>query len=256
MPNLWDRQDGETSKAFAAFCLYRDLPAIDRSVLAAREGHQKDTKGTLRQWKGWSMRNSRRRIRRGDALERAQDDIANMSRAALAKLLPLLQPTDAGGLDPYQIPLSQIPSWLRTLADLQLKSLGYEDSIALTGKDGGPVKVDTKTQHVFQPSKEVRDDILRIRAQNVAMFASESLLPDSECRSIAKSCFRYWTRQYDPGRFSDIQRSRMGQRWHGNFGFDFNRQAADVSWGLKQATIGQVVKLSQARVSQILSQGL
>ena len=46
MPNLWDRQDGETPKAFAAFCLYRDLPAIDRSVLAAREGHQKDTKGT------------------------------------------------------------------------------------------------------------------------------------------------------------------------------------------------------------------
>ena len=108
---------------------------------------------------------SRRRIRRGDALERAQDDIANMSRAALAKLLPLLQPTDAGGLDPYQIPLSQIPSWLRTLADLQLKSLGYEDRVALTGKDGGPVKVDTKTQHVFQPSKEVWDEILRIRAE-------------------------------------------------------------------------------------------
>ena len=102
---------------------------------------------------------------RGEALERAQDDIANMSRAALAKLLPLLQPTDAGGLDPYQIPLSQIPSWLRTLADLQLKSLGYEDRVALTGKDGGPVKVDTKTQHVFQPSKEVWNDILRVRAE-------------------------------------------------------------------------------------------
>ena len=133
----------------------------------------------MHQWNGWSTRNdwvnraaehdsdlaSRRRIRRADALERAQDDIANMSRAALSKLLPLLQPTDAGGLDPYQIPLSQIPSWLRTLADLQLKSLGYEDSITLTGKDGGPVKVDTKTQHVFQPSKEVWDEILRIRAE-------------------------------------------------------------------------------------------
>ena len=99
-----------------------------------------------------------------------------------------------------------------------------------------------------------------VKAQNVAMFTSESLLPDSECRSIAKSCFRYWTRQYDPERFSEIQRSRMGQRWHGDFGFDFNQQAADVKelkgWGLKQATIGQVVKLSQARISQILSQGL
>ena len=53
----WDRQPGETAKAYAAFLLYRDLPAIDRSVSAARERHQRDTKGTLRQWKGWSMRN-------------------------------------------------------------------------------------------------------------------------------------------------------------------------------------------------------
>ena len=76
-----------------------------------------------------------------------------------------ITPTDAGGLDPYQIPLSQIPSWLRTLADLQLKSLGYEDRVALTGKDGGPVKVEAKTQHFFQPSPEVWEDILRIRAE-------------------------------------------------------------------------------------------
>ena len=179
MPNLWDRQPGETPKAFAAFCLYRDLPAIDRSVLAAREGHQKDTKGTLRQWKGWSMRNdwvnraaehdsdlaSRRRIRRAESLERAQDDISTMARAALTKMVPLLQPLESGGIDPYQIPISQIPSWMRTLADLQLKSLGYEDSIALTGKDGGPVKMEAKTQHIFQPTQEVWDEILRKRAE-------------------------------------------------------------------------------------------
>ena len=66
-----------------------------------------------------------------------------------------------------------------------------------------------------------------VRAQNVAMFSPEGL-PDSECRSIAKSCFRYWTLQYDPGRFSDLQRARNGQRWHGDFDFDFDRQATDV----------------------------
>ena len=37
--------------------------------------------------------------------------------------------------------------------------------VALTGKDGGPVKVEAKTQHVFQPSPEVWEDILRIRAE-------------------------------------------------------------------------------------------
>lgn len=45
--NLLERQSGETAKAYAAFLLYRDLPAIDRSVSAARErppkGHQRDT---------------------------------------------------------------------------------------------------------------------------------------------------------------------------------------------------------------------
>ena len=98
-----------------------------------------------------------------------------------------------------------------------------------------------------------------VRAQNAAMFAPD-LLPDSECRSIAKSCFRYWTRHYDPERFSEIQRARMGNRWHGNYTYDFDRQAANVrklkTWGLKQVTIGAVVGLSQARVSQILSQRL
>ena len=30
MNKPWDRQPGETAKAFAAFLLYRDLPAVDR----------------------------------------------------------------------------------------------------------------------------------------------------------------------------------------------------------------------------------
>ena len=98
-----------------------------------------------------------------------------------------------------------------------------------------------------------------VRDQNTAMFAPD-VLPDAECRSIAKSCFRYWTRHYNPERFSDIQRSRMGKRWHGDYAYDFDHQAEDVrqlkSWGLKQVTIGAVVGLSQARVSQMLSQGL
>ena len=98
-----------------------------------------------------------------------------------------------------------------------------------------------------------------VKVQNVAMF-DDSFLPDSECRSIAKSCFRYWTRHYDPERFSDIQRSRMGKRWHGNYAYDFDHQAEDVrqlkSWGLKQVTIGAVVGLSRSQVYRILAQSL
>ena len=99
-----------------------------------------------------------------------------------------------------------------------------------------------------------------VRTQNVSMFAPEGLLPDSECRSIAKSCFRYWTKQYSQGRLSDLQRARNGQRWHGDFSFDFDRQAQDVrelrTWGLKQSTIGAVIGLSQVQISRILSRGV
>ena len=41
----------------------------------------------------------------------------------------------------------------------------YGKRSEITGKDGGPVKVEAKTQHVFQPTQEVWDDILRIRAE-------------------------------------------------------------------------------------------
>ena len=180
--NLWDRQPGETAKAYAAFLLYRNIAAIDRSVLAAREGHQKDTKGTLRQWKGWSMRDdwvnraaehdsdlaSRRRERMAKEVERAQDDAFVLIRATLDKVKERIE-----GMDPEELAAGQIPAALRTLIELELKVLGYEDRVVLTGKDGGPVKTEitgkdggpVKTQHIFQPTQEAWDEVLRIRAE-------------------------------------------------------------------------------------------
>ena len=170
----WERQPGETAKAYAAFLLYRDLPAIDRSVLAAREGHQKDTKGTLRQWKGWSMRNdwvnraaehdsnlaSRRRERMAKELERAQDNAVVLTRAFNFKIAERIK-----GMDPEDLTAGQIPAALKTLFELEFKALGYEDRVALTGKDGGPVEVEAKTEHVFQPTQEAWDEVVRIRTE-------------------------------------------------------------------------------------------
>ena len=41
----------------------------------------------------------------------------------------------------------------------------YGKRTEVTGKDGGPVKVDTKTQHVYQPTPELWDEVLRERAE-------------------------------------------------------------------------------------------
>ena len=170
----WERQPGETAKAYAAFLLYRDLPAIDRSVAAAREGHKKDSKGTVRQWHGWSTRNgwvnraaehdsdlaSRRRERMAKELERAQDNAVVLTRAFNFKIAERIK-----GMDPEDLAAGQIPAALKTLFELEFKALGYEDRVALTGKDGGPVKVEAKTEHIFQPTQEAWDEVVRIRTE-------------------------------------------------------------------------------------------
>ena len=175
--NLWERQSGETAKAYAAFLLYRDLAAIDRSVPPLQWytfSPPLTTKGTLRQWKGWSMRNDwvnraaehdsdlapRRRERMAQELDRAKDDASVLIRAALAKVAERIQ-----GMDAEELAAGQIPAALRTLIELELKVLGYEDRVALTGKDGGPVKTD----HIFQPPKELWDEILLERAKFEAL---------------------------------------------------------------------------------------
>ena len=165
----WERQSGETAKAYAAFLLYRDLPAIDRSVRAAREGHPNDTKGTLRQWKGWSMRNgwvnraaehdsdlaSRRRERMAKELERSQDDGLKLVRADLAKVAERI-----AGMDAEDLAAGQIPAALKTLIELELKLLGHEDCVAL--KHEGKIEVDWSADAAW-----VEDYVRQLRERSV-----------------------------------------------------------------------------------------
>ena len=162
----WEKQPGETAKAYAAFLLYRDLPAVDRSVAAAwgrKKGRKRVERWcTAHDWVNRAALNdadlaSRRRERMAKEMERAQDDMFTLARAALAKVAERIK-----GVNPEELAAGQIPAALRTLFELELKALGYEDRVELTGKDGGPVKVETKTQHVFQPSKEAWDEVIRI----------------------------------------------------------------------------------------------
>ena len=111
---------------------------------------------------------SRRHEHTAKELERSQDDALILIRAALAKVAERIQ-----GMDAEELAVGQIPAALRTLIELELKVLGYEDRVALTGKDGGPVKTEitgkdggpVKTQHVFQPTPELWDEVLRERAE-------------------------------------------------------------------------------------------
>ena len=173
--NLWERQPGETAKAYAAFLLYRDLPAVDRTIVAAVVEHRKiGGKASVRNWETWASRYnwrnraaehdsdlaSRRRERMEKELDRSKDNAVLLTRAFNVKIAERIK-----GMDPEDLAAGQIPAALRTLFELEFKALGYEDRVALTGKDGGPVKVEAKTEHVFQPTQEAWDEVLRLRTE-------------------------------------------------------------------------------------------
>ena len=168
--NLWDRQPGETAKALRRVS---PLPRLAgrRSLRSSSLRVGKRVENSVERWctsHDWVNRAaehdsdlaSRRRERMAKEMERAQDDMFTLARAALAKVAERIK-----GMNPEDLAAGQIPAALRTLFELELKALGYEDRVELTGKDGGPVKVETKTQHVFQPSKELWDEVLRKRAE-------------------------------------------------------------------------------------------
>ena len=150
--NQWDRIKGETAKAFHAFEHLRTLSALDRSIPAARaacRSHCGISPASSRQWHGWSTKYqwfnraaehdsdlaSRRRERRAKELERAQDDGVKLVRADLAKVAERIQ-----GFDAEDMAVGQIPAALKTLIELELKLLGYEDKLAL--KHEGTIEVD------------------------------------------------------------------------------------------------------------------
>ena len=144
MRKPWERQPGETAKGYAAFLLYRDLPAIDRSVAAAW-----GRKAGGKQWERWCAAHnwvnraaehdsdlaSRRRERMAKDLERAQDNAVTMIRAALAKVRARIE-----GMDAEELAAGQIPAALKTLVELEFKALGQEDKLAL--KHEGKIEVE------------------------------------------------------------------------------------------------------------------
>ena len=72
-----------------------------------------------------------------------------------------------------------------------------------------------------------------VRILNIQQWA-ENPLPDSECRSIARSCAKYSLRQFNEGIFSEIQTARNTRRWHpGQPGYDYQSRAETAAMLIK-----------------------
>ena len=153
-----DRKPAESTTAYHAFVHYRDLAPYNRSIDAAFFEHAKDCephrpvgKRAARRWYSWSSQyewtaragvhdaelSSRRREKRAKALDEAQDRLAEIAEKALRRATERLESMDA-----EEIAASVIPQWIKVPGELQLKALGYEERVAVSGPDGGPVQVE------------------------------------------------------------------------------------------------------------------
>ena len=164
MKNPWERQPGETAKAYAAFLLYRDLPAIDRSVAAAwgreRGGKQGEKWCTAYDWVNRAAEHdsdlaSRRRERMARELERSKDDAVMLARAVRAKYAEKIE-----GMDPKDLRVRQIPMALKRLFELEFLALGMEDKVAL--KHEGKIEVEAAADAAW-----VLDYVKKLRERTV-----------------------------------------------------------------------------------------
>ncbi|MDF1667315.1 MAG: hypothetical protein P1V97_36555, partial [Planctomycetota bacterium] len=93
----WERQSTETTKAFAAFCMYRDLPIATRSIRescqqfygqiseTSLEHHRKPniSAGKVRQMHAWSSKNNW--VQRAQAWEEEKDRLNRMAQIEAVK---------------------------------------------------------------------------------------------------------------------------------------------------------------------------
>jgi hypothetical protein len=157
MDAAWERRSGETPKAFAAFCAYRDTLPKDRSIAKCAAAYYGDTASVskVNQWKRWSARYDwQARVKAWDdeqdriALEKRLAEIEAMNarhaqeaRALQQKAIERLQKLKPDDLTP-----GLLLRYLVDAARLERSAMGEPDQIV--------------EQRVKRPAEDLTDDEL------------------------------------------------------------------------------------------------
>lgn len=154
MPSeLWERQAGESAKAFAGFAHYRDSgPA--RSL---RRTHKEVGASfqTVSRWsvgfrwvarvEAWDAEQDRQwRVDQTVARRRMADRHARIAGGVLNKVIERLQALDASALSPRDL-----IAWLDTATKVERLALGEPERLELTGRDGEAIQVSGSPEEVL-----------------------------------------------------------------------------------------------------------
>lgn len=148
-PEAWERQPNEPPKAYASFCVYRDLPVNERGL---RRLPRKQT-SNLRQLQAWSSRWSW--VARVDAWDAALDERNRQARlaaidsmherhiaAASLVMSAIVRRANQLASSPGEIPPRALAALMTAAAKLEREALGVSTRISIDGGDdvdGDPV---------------------------------------------------------------------------------------------------------------------
>lgn len=161
MPEPWERQPGESTKAFSQFCTYRDISPSKRSVVVAYR--LKTGKTDVKSSAGWFLKLAdkwnwiERAAAWDDKLdkERAVQEVEEVRemRKRHAQVGLLLQQKGierTQQLAPEELGVKDVDRFIETGVSIERLARGEPDSIQeVSGKGGGPIE----TRNVIDLSK-------------------------------------------------------------------------------------------------------
>ena len=114
-----------------------------------------------------------------------------------------------------------------------------------------------KWAHIIAAEGHAGQWLDHVRRLNFAEYA-EDPLPDSECKSIAKSCAKYSLRNYSDEKFSERQTARNTKRWHpGEKDYSYQSRAHTMGMmtqlGYSQADVAEIFGISERTVRRDLT---
>lgn len=140
----WERQPGESAKAYAAFVAYRDAGAT-RSIRKTAAA-VKRTRQLLERWSadwGW--------VHRTAAFDREEERLHRSEVADMRRKMAIRQARIAGALQaklverlqsirPEDLTPQQVAHWLQVAAQVERQALGEPERVELSGPGGRPIE--------------------------------------------------------------------------------------------------------------------
>ncbi len=165
-PDPWERQKGESRKAFAAFVVYRDMGESRSTEKVGKEGGK--SWGLIQRWcTRWHWVD--RCASYDDYFDRQQrnareQEIIEMNRRHVTIARGLLARVTArlAKMNEEEIGVQSLAPLLRSAAEVERRGMGVSDRVEVTGAEGGPIQAEVEVMQNALGDPEARDLLRRL----------------------------------------------------------------------------------------------